>query len=806
MRKAAVGLLCLLCRTVPLASSELVFERTYDVPRPFGGSETVTVKLTTANEPVVVQPDPADPTRIRIFAKTNTALTISKYEESGGYAHGIDWWVNGDGQGRLLYSFNSNGSAALGTFPSGTTVELQLYRINVFFYEGINPLYRIVTRRDATGPAFTLSPAPGAYPSVVVTAAPTDAGVGLGDPSLVTTFSVARASTSDIVATGRGTSVAIEEEGAWNVSFIAPDLLGNVGSCPSGTSPPNTYIVDRSPPVVSDVEPGLRPRMDGALDFNLAFTLGDTGVGVSLVSLRVDVACVVGGVKQWTRVLGQGDLDIDPADGGVTVALPVLVVPRSSLLQVDIIAADALGNARIPEALSLTYAMPPAPLHASVLDPEVTAEAIAAGPLLVARYRVPLALDRARDALRSDGVARYRVTRTLQTTGEVETVVDLAPAAFADLFEDRDGIAMFTDTMEGGRYAHQSISYAIETVFSAGGSESVVADGVARMPNIEAWQVRVMAGGKLLQEYRSGAPSYPELRVRTLAGLTAEIDRDPEGDELAARLEASGPGGITGSWPPTGWASTIAFEGALPDAPDGVYQARFIVSEVGSDQPMTSPWFTIVVDRNYGEIDGDVVWSTDQVMTGSIVIKPGARLTVASGVRVSVARAIDPATGEGLSISVEPGGTLVLSPGAIVQPIGWQPDAPAGAAWVYWAGIVVEGTAAVTGGAIRGAARGVVAMPGSNVTVRDARIEACRTGVHAVGVGVEPEINATWFVGCARYGIKEDEGAVPVVTDCVFDRNTYDYYDTVLTAIAAEDIDVLQPGHNHGNRSGGGTP
>ena len=710
------------------------------------------------------------------------------------------------GQGRLLYSFNSNGSADLGTFASGTTIELQLYRIHVFFYQAIDPLYRVETRRDATGPAFALDPAPGAYKSVVVTTMPTDLGVGMADPALVTTFTVTRVSTGEIAATGRGTSVAIEEEGAWNVSFIAPDLLGNVGSCPSEASTPNTYLVDRSPPVLADVVSSLQPRPDGTLDFDLAFTLRDAVTGVALPTLRVAVVCEVGGEEQWERVLGQDDLDIDPSDGGLTVNLPEIVVPRSSLLRVELAVADAIGNALEPGAGSLTIAMPPTTLHASVLVSGVTAEAIAAGPLLVARYRVPLALDRTRETLQSDGVARYRLTRTFQRTGEVETVVDLAPAAFADLLEAREGTAVFTDTMEGGRYAHQSLSYAIETVFSAGGSESVVADGMASLPNIEAWQARVVAGGKLLQEYRSGVPAYPELRVRTFAGLSAEIDRDPEGDELAMRLEVSGPGGITTSWPPTGRASTITFEDALPDAPDGVYQARFVVSEVGNDRLMTSPGFTIVVDRNYGEIDGDVVWSTDQVMTGSIVINPGASLTIADEVRISVARAIDPATGEGLSISVKPGGTLVLSQGAIVQPIGWQSDAPVGAAWVYWAGIVVEGTATVTGSAIRGAARGVAAMAGSDVTVRGARIEACRTGVHAYGAGVEPVIDATWLVGCTRYGIKEDAGAAPVVTDCVFDRNAYDYYDTALTAIATEDIDALEPGRNHGNRSAGGTP
>jgi len=244
----------------------------------------------------------------------------------------------------------------------------------------------------------------------------------------------------------------------------------------------------------------------------------------------------------------------------------------------------------------------------------------------------------------------------------------------------------------------------------------------------------------------------------------------------------------------------------LPGAPDGVYQARFIVSEGGNDHPMASPWITIVVDPNYGEIDGDATWSTDRVMSGSIHIHPGARLTIDPGVRVTVARAIDLATGEGLSITVRSGGSIVVSPGSVVQPVGWRADARAGEDWDYWAGIVVEGAATICGGVIRGASRGIAAMPGSDVTVRDARIEANRTGVHACGVGVEPVIDATRFVGCARYGIKEDAGAVPVVTDCTFERNTSDYYDTTLTVVAAEDIDLLEPGVNHGNRSAGETP
>jgi hypothetical protein len=807
VRKAVAALLCLLCRTVPLASSEVVFERTYVVPRPFGGLETIKVTLTVANEPVVVRPDTVAPTRIRIFTKTSTELTISKFEESGGYAHGIDWWVNGVNQDRLLYAFSKNGSADLGSFSSGTVIELRLYRIDVFFYEAIDPLYRIDTVRDASGPSFVLSPVPGAYPLVVVTVEPTDAGAGMGaDPALATTYSVTRASTGEPTSTSRGTSVALGEEGDWNVSFSAIDLLGNVGSCPAGTGPPNTYTVDRSPPVLTGLTPALLPKRDGDLEFNLSFGVSDVGAGVSIESLLVRVACVVDGLMQWEREYGDTELQLDEVVDGFTAQVPALVVPRSSLLFVQLGVTDEIGNALAPEAGALTIATPPAALHASVRVSDVVAEAVPSGSLLIARYQVPVDLDRPREALRSQGVARYRVTRTFQASGEVETVVDLPPTAFAARLVDREGLAVFTDVMEGSRYAHQTFTYGIETVFAVDGAESVIADGVAILPNIEAWQVRVTAGEKLLQQYGSYDLSFPEIRVRTLVNMTASIGPDPEDDELGMRVEMSGPDGSSGSWPVAGWARAIVFADVLPGASDGVYKARFLVSEAGNDHQVASPWITIGVDPNYGEIEGDETWSTDQVMTGSILIHPGARLTLSPGVRVTVARAIDLATGEGLSITVRSGGSIVLSPGSVVQPVGWRADTQAGEGWDYWAGILVEGTATIGGGAIRGALRGVAAMPGSDVTLQDARIEGCRTGVHAFGDGVGPAIEATRFVGCVRYGIKEDAGAVPVVTDCTFERNASDYYDTELTVVAAEDIDVLEPGGNRGNRSAGGTP
>jgi hypothetical protein len=806
VRKAAAALLCLLCRTMPLASSEVVFEHTYDVPRPFGGSETVTVSLATDNDPVVVRPESGHPTRIHVYTQSKTTLTVSKHEESGGYAHGIEWWVNDVNQDNLLYSFARNGTAKLGAFASGTVIEIRLYRVNVFFHEVIDPLYRIVTTLDATGPSIALSPEPGPYVRVSVIATPNDVGVGMDDPGLGTTFSVTSATTGNIVSTGRGTRIPLNEEGAWNVAFSATDLLGNIGSCPTGSGPRMTYFVDRSPPVLSDVVRSLQARTDGALDFNLSFDLRDAVTGVSLPSLRIAVTCEVAGVKQWARVLNEGDLLIDSSGGLLKVRLPALAVPRSSLLRVEMAATDAIGNALDPGAGSFTYVMPPVALRATVLASEVTAEASLSGSALIGQYRVPLSLDRSCNALRSGGVSRYRLTRTIKETGETETVIDLDPAAFTARFHDRGGIAVFTDTMEGRRYAHREISYTITTLFTVPGSESVTATGTASIPNIEAWQIRVMAGGELLQNYCSEGPAPAVLCVGSFVGMSATIGPDPDGDELAMRLDVEGPEGVVGSWPSTGWTRTAAFADALPNAPVGVYRARFVISEARSERPMNSDWFPIVVDPNFHEIDADVVWTNDLVIPGSIVVHSGARLTIADGVHVLVASAIDPATGAGLSISVEPGGTLVVSAGSVVQPVGWLPDTGIGEGWDYWAGIMVGGTATINGGTIRGATRGVTALPGSGVVLQAARIEACRTGVHAYGTGVEPAIDTTSFVGCVWYGIKEDAGAAPVVTGCLFTRNTCDYYDSALTSVVAEDIDLLEPGLNHGNRSVGGTP
>ena len=226
----------------------------------------------------------------------------------------------------------------------------------------------------------------------------------------------------------------------------------------------------------------------------------------------------------------------------------------------------------------------------------------------------------------------------------------------------------------------------------------------------------------------------------------------------------------------------------------------------GTNVLPTSPWGVVVVDRDYGVITGEVEWNTDRVLSGSIVILSGGRLRIGNHVRVMVPDAIDPVDGGPLTITVRPGGMLELGPDSIMEPDRWDQGGQVGELWEYWGGIIAEGAVSVISGTIRGALRGVTAISGSNVIIEGAAIEQCRTGVHAVGAGANPIIDETDFLANARYGIKEDLGASPVVTYCTFDSNTYDYYDEVLTAVDAEGIDTLPPGNNHGNESSGGSP
>jgi hypothetical protein len=802
MKHPAAVLLCLLSLAIPASAYVTIFSRDDVVPRPFGGTETVSISVAVRNADVVVRPAPGSSTVLYVYTRTDTEITISKYEESGGYAHGIAYWVNDAGPQYILYSYSKNGAVALNGFQADTTLKIQLYRFVLIVRDYLDPQCVFVTSKDTTGPRIAISPEPGAYRSVTIVATSTDDGAGVAvDQDPVTTYEVRRTSTGEIAASGTGTHADIDEEGSFDVSFTASDLLGNRATSPPHGDSPTTYTIDNTPPMLLDAIAFVLARSDHSLDVSLQFVLSDAGVGVSPSTMAVQVSDESG--SSWS--FGPADLIQGAENGGILpVSLPVVNVPRSARLRLDVTAGDGVGNTLELTDVPFELANRPVALGASVLPAGITGEAFRRGSELVPRYRVPIAVDRSRDEVQSALVARFRILRHIGSSGLVETVAELAPGAFASRLVEQDGQWVYWDVLEGISYAHRSLSYEIETVFSVTGIEVTAVEGAALLPNIEAWEVELAEGTICLQTYSSLDTVAPEVLIDSLEEVTVTIAPDPEGDLLEMRLMYSGPGGISGTSPKDGWAQRIVLTDAVPGAPDGAYRIRYLVSEAGNPEPQASPEYTIVVDRNCDVIDHAVVWNQYRLMTGSVIIRDGGSLLVTKDALVDVAQM------GSLTITVRPGGRLELEPGSVFQPKYWQPGEQPGAGWECWGGIVADESAGGkvaslrVAGAIRGALRGVTVHSGADARIEGASIEQCRTGVHAIGAGAEPVIDHTQFTGSARYAIKEDLGASPLVTYCEFAANTYDYYDEVLTVVDAEGVNGLRP-ENSGNISVGGT-
>jgi hypothetical protein len=801
LKRLAAAALLLLALAIPAPALKNVFSKSYHFDWPPFDGENVTLVLDVMSAPAVVRKDSG--TTFTVYTRADTALRITKAEERGGYAYGVSYWVNDGDRANVLYSNNSDGSVDL-LFKTDGTLKIRLYRYVLAFRDEIEPLYTISARKDTIGPTISLAPEPGSYQSATIVATPADTGAGMAaDLTMVTTYTVQQTSPGETVRSGTGIRVPLEDEGVFLLSFTATDLLGNAGTSPPAGGPLNTYTIDHSPPICSDAAASVEPRQDGSLDASLQFTLSDPGVGVDTATLAVEVS----GGNGATWSFGAGALSLSVTEsGGVIVSLPTLVVQRSARLGMRVEVEDRVGNALTHD--SEPWIMPPRALEASVRASKITAEAFEKGSALAPRYRIPVCIDQPLEDLLSEGVRRYHLTRRIAFSGAIESVRDLPPSDFAAQLADVDGSLVYWDVLEDACYAHQSLSYEIETVFSANGSEIAPVTGVAPIPNLQAWQVDLCEGGRTLQAYRStdaeAGAVPPEVPLDSFNGLKVRIGPDPEGDALAMRLVYTDPNGDPGTVPAGAWTSEIALDEAISYVIDGTYRIRFVIVEEGTRELPISPEYLITLDQDFNMIAGPVVWSRPMLLSAPVVIKDGGALLVTGQAEVSVT------PGDSITLTVRPGGSLQLETGGIFQPQDWMAGQQPGNHWGYWGGIVAaesqggRSARVVICGMLRGAVRGVTAMSASDVTIQGATVEQCRTGVHAIGADADPIIDRTSFIANARYGIKEDLDASPVVTDCRFDSNTYDYYDEDLTVMDAAGINDL-PG-NSGNTSAEAMP
>ena len=113
-----------------------------------------------------------------------------------------------------------------------------------------------------------------------------------------------------------------------------------------------------------------------------------------------------------------------------------------------------------------------------------------------------------------------------------------------------------------------------------------------------------------------------------------------------------------------------------------------------------------------------------------------------------------------------------------------------------WHGISINGKAVIEGVTVVHALRGLTVATGADVTVVHGIFQNNNTGVHVFNS--RPLIKNTTFSQNTLYGIKEDHGGQPVVINCVFNGNGYDYYRQTLTDLTMEQLNELE--ENEGNR------
>ena len=193
-----------------------------------------------------------------------------------------------------------------------------------------------------------------------------------------------------------------------------------------------------------------------------------------------------------------------------------------------------------------------------------------------------------------------------------------------------------------------------------------------------------------------------------------------------------------------------------------------------------------IVNTPEGALYTDEYWTGTHQITGPVIVPDGLSLNVDNGTTVLAV----PIYEHGIpGIEVEPGGIIDHVGSATYELMDRNLD-------YFWGGLEIEGNADLDNITIRDAARGITLKSDKVGTISGTTFEDNRIGLHLLGV--PPLISGCRFMGNEFYGIKEDDGSLPVVKDNLFQNNGYDYYDLDLTVLSADELNNLDS--NTGNR------
>lgn len=194
-----------------------------------------------------------------------------------------------------------------------------------------------------------------------------------------------------------------------------------------------------------------------------------------------------------------------------------------------------------------------------------------------------------------------------------------------------------------------------------------------------------------------------------------------------------------------------------------------------------------VLNTSAGVLYMDEYWSGDHIITGLVEVPELLTLNIADFANIYSSDTPEGVLDVGLLING------ILNVGNNIH-FTIHPDL----SHYFWRGIHVNGTANIGQSTISRAIRGLTATGTSEVGLVNTTFTENKIGIHGVGSGNVIVLSDLFFFNNYEYAIKEDKGAVPYVSGCQFTGNTYDYYDTALTAIDYLKLNELSS--NTGNK------
>ena len=191
-----------------------------------------------------------------------------------------------------------------------------------------------------------------------------------------------------------------------------------------------------------------------------------------------------------------------------------------------------------------------------------------------------------------------------------------------------------------------------------------------------------------------------------------------------------------------------------------------------------------VENTRQGKLLVDEYWTGQYEITGEITVPAGRTLTMdGSSVQAGGIWNKDEELYKS-GITVEKSGTLKSVTGSGTNSITCSEPGK------EWEGVTIGGKAVLDSLLIHGAVRGMTLYSGGSLTMKNAEITSCITGLHLLGGMLS--VTDSSITGNEEYGIKEDGDGSYSIHTTRLDGNGTAYYDRIKTVLTEEELNALE--------------